>query len=59
MSIDRETRIKIAREILQSEERYLELGLIVEEAVEAMRREVADEIYPRLRVAIGSIQGQQ
>ena len=55
MSIDRQTRIKIAREFLQSEKRYLELGLIVEEALKAIRSEVVKETYHELGKAIDAI----
>lgn len=55
MSIDKTQEQRIVQKFLSGNPDYLRLALVVEEAVESLREEMAGKIYPKLRAAIGNI----
>ena len=55
MSRNDNTKLSIVKKFLHGDTRYLELALAIEDAVESLRDDLAKEVYPKLRGAIGNI----
>lgn len=55
MSIDDKTKMSIVQRFLQSKPHYLELGLAVEEAVEALRENAAKRLYEELSPRVAKL----
>lgn len=54
---DYDIEVSSAKAFLSDNPDRLRLALAVEEAVEALREEMADEVYPKIRAAIGGYSG--